>query len=437
MLRINADRLSRALFAISCIVLAFLGGILVCASHLFPYPSIRRAIEALPAQFGESKRLSPVRYDRVGVTIHHREAIAPGVTLLTGYWPDSHWGVGIRIIDQDGKVLHHWDIAPQKLWPKSHRAMANTYVHGTYLFPNGDILFNVEYLGIARLNACGDVVWKRSFRTHHSISRADSGDFWVSGMKWVENNDRQADPYPGLTPPYAEEYAFKISPDGKLLSEINVLKALYNSHYKRLLWKYNKRTRDVTHLNDVEELSERIAAQYPMFVAGDLLISLRYLSAIAVLSQDGAIKWLVSEPFNHQHDPDFEADGWITVFDNRKDDTAGGAYLGGSAIVAINPANKQTRRIFPTSGSDRFHTDQGGKHQLLDNGNRLITEAQAGRVFEVDPTGQLVAEWVQQPYDHGRVTEVLEGTRYNIPPAVIAGWPCGYTAKQRVTRDGS
>ena len=29
----------------------------------------------------------------------------------------------------------------------------------------------------------------------------------------------------------------------------------------------------------------------------------------------------------------------------------------------------------------------GGKHQILDNGNRLITEARAGRVFEIDPGG--------------------------------------------------
>ena len=431
MSRISTDRISRWLFAASCLVLAFLGGVLTGRYRSFPYPVVRRAIERVSEQFAGPEHLFPVRHRHVGVTIHDRPAIAPGVTLLTSYWPESNWGAGIRIIDQDGRVLHHWDIAPKKLWPDAPHAAPNTYVHGTYLFPNGDILLNVEYLGIARLNACGDVVWKLTDRAHHSISQTDSGNFWVSGMKWVSEKDPRADRYPGLVPPYAEEYAWKISPDGELLSEISVLKALYDSPYRKMLWKYkNKaRPREVTHLNDVEELSGRMAGRFPMFVAGDLVVSSRHLSAIFVLSQEGAIKWLASEPFNHQHDPDFENDGWITVFDNRKDDSEDGRYLGGSAIVAIHPATNQVRLLHPGSGADRFHTDAGGKHQLLDNGNRLITEARAGRVFEVDRAGKLVAEWVQQPYDDKRVPEVLEGTRYNLSPAAVVAWPCGPDAQ--------
>ena len=426
MSKISSDRISRWFFAASCIVLTFLGGFLVCRYQFFPYPVIRRAIDAVAAPFAEpGQHLFPVRYRHVGVTIHDRSAIAPGVTLLTSFWPESDWGAGIRIIDQDGRVLHHWDIA--KVWPKS----PHTYVHGSYLFPNGDVLFNVEYLGIARVNACGDVVWKRTDRAHHSISRTDSGDFWVSGMKWVSEEDHRADQYPALIPPYAEQYAWKISPDGELLSEISVLKALYNSPYRKLLWTSGTRTRDVTHLNDVEELSGKMAARYPMFAAGDLLVSSRTISTIFVMSQEGAIKWLASEPFNHQHDPDFENDGWITVFDNRMDDTDDGRYLGGSAIVAINPATNQVRPVYAGSGNDKFHTDAAGKHQLLDNGNRLITESRAGRVFEVNPAGKLVAEWVQQPYDDKRVPEVLEGTRYNLSPEVVAAWPCSQNAPKR------
>ena len=416
---------------VSIIGSSILYGVYAQRWSLFPVKYVKaaeRVIEDL-LEAAEPNHLFPVRHRHVGVTIHDRAAIAPGVTLLTSYWPESDWGAGIRIIDQDGKILHHWDIDPKKLWSKAPYATPNTYVHGTHLFPNGDILLNVEYLGIARLNACGDIVWKRTERAHHSISQTDSGDFWVSGMKWVSEKDHRPDQYPGLIPPYAEEYAWKISPAGELLGEISVLKALYNSPYRKMLWKYKSRTSDVTHLNDVEELSGRMAARYPMFVAGDLLISSRFLSAVFVMSQEGAIKWLASEPFNHQHDPDFENDGWITVFDNRKDDTGDGRFLGGSAIMAINPATNQVRAVYPGSGNDRFHTDAGGKHQLLDNGNRLITEARAGRVFEVNPAGKLVAEWVQQPYDDKRVPEVLEGTRYNLSPADVAAWPCGQSAK--------
>jgi outer membrane protein assembly factor BamB len=72
--------------------------------------------------------------------------------------------------------------------------------------------------------------------------------------------------------------------------------------------------------------------------------------------------------------------------------------------------------VYPTENSQRFYTDECGKSQTLDKGNILITEAKAGRVFEVDPsTGETVWEWIHEPYskDPSLVAEVLQGTRYN------------------------
>ena len=180
----------------------------------------------------------------------------------------------------------------------------------------------------------------------------------------------------------------------------------------------------VLHLNDVELLEPDLAQDFPMFEAGDLLVSLKFTSTVAVLSQEGKIKWLSAGVFTDQHDPDFEEGGWITVFDNRLDGSPDGVYLGGSRIRAINPATGQLKDIYPVDGEDIFYTAAGGKHQLLENGNRLITEARAGRLLEVAPDGRLVWEWGNDIYLDKWVSEVLEGTRYRYSKREIEAWSC-------------
>jgi len=129
---------------------------------------------------------------------------------------------------------------------------------------------------------------------------------------------------------------------------------------------------------------------------------------------------MVSEPpLIRQHDPDFEPDGHIVTFDNRDDMTQAGMRLGSSRLLRTNPQNNNHENAFPLNDNQAFYTQTGGKHQLLSNGNRLITEAHGGRVFEVDQQGELVWNWVIETRGDGLVPEVLEGSRY---PASMANF---------------
>jgi hypothetical protein len=42
----------------------------------------------------------------------------------------------------------------------------------------------------------------------------------------------------------------------------------------------------------------------------------------------------------------------------------------------------------------------------------LITESQAGRVFEITANGEVVWSWIAPRWDENNVPEILEGTRY-------------------------
>ena len=426
------DKVLAASFIVAIVIISVIYGVVAQRYGLFPSPVLVAAHAALEEQIAPPHHLFPMRYRHLGVSAHAPEAMSPGLTLLTSYWPEMGWLPGARLINRNGKVLHRWRVDPATIWQAfphtdsmgDGRASKLNYIHGTYLFANGDLLLNIEYLGLFRIDACGNTVWSLPYRTHHSISRNANGTFWVSAMRWIDPGTQRAAQLPGLTPPFAEDMAILVSPEGKLLREISFLQAIYFSPYKSLLWRFDRRTGDIFHLNDVEALDMELAARFPMFAPGDLLVSLSSLSTVAVLDVSGRIKWLVSDIFVGQHDPDFADDGRIAVFDNRTDGTDRGKYLGGSIISSISPVSGDVRTIYESTGPEPFFTKTGGKHQRLQNGNLLITELRAGRVFEVDPAGRTVWQWVQEPYDDELVPEVLEGTRYDLSAANVGKWPC-------------
>lgn len=429
--------LLRKLLILTCIIAAYVYGVISISCQLFPYQILRHAYWGTKPYFCFQKPhyLFPVRYDRKGAKTYHLNELAPGLTLVTTYWKEFDWKPGICLIDAQGKKLHSWAVDPSVIWPKSpHKDfmagrlnIPNNYVHGSYLFENGDILFNVEWMGLVRMNSRGEVKWRLPYRTHHSVFRAENGDFWVSGMKWVENTPQGREriaKYPGLKPPLVEDYAVKVSPEGEIVKEISLVEVLFNADYEYLFWKIGKKfSEDIAHLNKVEELSSGMADQYPLFEAGDLLISMKFIHAVFVFDPDtGKVKWLTTGPFLEQHDPKFIGNGWIAIFDNHSDGSDEGKYLGGSRIIAVKPGTDEVREMYPTRHSDSFYTDAGGKFQVLDNGNLLITEARAGRVFETDPSGRTIWEWIHEPISDDLIPEVMEGSRYKITPAQVASW---------------
>jgi hypothetical protein len=181
--------------------------------------------------------------------------------------------------------------------------------------------------------------------------------------------------------------------------------------------------RSVTHQNDVEPLPERMAEEYPLFEAGDLVLSLHHIDLVLVFDPESKeVKWHSTVPFTRQHDPDFIGGGWIGIFDNNTDGR-GGEMLGGSRVVGVQPHTDSVRVLFSGKHLDRFYTNVRGKWQLLGNGNMLLTEAEAGRAVEVSPEGELVWEWIHESYD-SKVPSVTEATRYNLTKEEVASWPC-------------
>lgn len=414
---VNGSRLAKVWFVLSVAVIGVGYGIAANQRGWFPSPLAREAWQQAEQYVTGNpfSYLVPRVYDRSGARVYKPGAAQPGVTLVTSLWKGpGGWAPSVRLLDHDGETVHEWPIG-DGLFP------GDSYLHGSDLRPNGDLVVNVEYVGTVRLDACGQVLWRLPKRTHHSVARAEDGSFWIPAQMGEETTD-----YPGLDDPVLPEQILHVSAGGEVLETLDVIELLFkNGLEKYLFLMHGPRPRgELMHLNDVEPLSASLADEYPLFEEGDLLVSLRDLHLVFVFDPETrAVKWHAFGRFIRQHDPDFIGNGQIGVFDNQPDGTHRGGVLGGSRIVVLHPPSDSTTVLFPATPSDSFYTEAGGKWQPLENGNVLLTEAQAGRVAEADSNGAPVWEWIREP-DGSRVPQVLDATRYALAPTEVKGWSC-------------
>lgn len=164
---------------------------------------------------------------------------------------------------------------------------------------------------------------------------------------------------------------------------------------------------DHYHPNDIEPLPPDLAGSFPQFAVGDLLVSLRSINLIFVVDPDSLkVKWWRMGPWRRQHDPDWQQDGRITVYDNNM-------HRSPSRIVAISPQTFQTEVL--ANGTDLdFYSWNRGKHQITPGGNLLITIPNQGRVIELDQDGEIVFEFLNS-FDQGSNENLLVSEALYLP----------------------
>jgi hypothetical protein len=275
---------AKAWFTLSLLVLTFGYGFASHAWGLFPKTYIEQAWRQGRSitQSGPGIFTGPKRYNRTGVRIERRAEIQTGLTVVTSSWEESgEWRPELRVIDTEGRTLHRWRINRGKIYEQSitSRGDASSKIHGSHLLPNGDIVINLEYYGMARLNACGDVLWKLLEGNHHSIAEGKDQSFWIPGVSSTPRSTSELYPdgFPGLQ---GEEFwidrVLHVSSDGRVLNDINVLDVIYENGLERYIPKVSggifpsekSVPTDITHLNDVEPLTNDMAEEYPLFEGG-------------------------------------------------------------------------------------------------------------------------------------------------------------------------
>lgn len=326
-------------------------------------------------------RRKPDQSDAV-FTVHDPARAAPGYWVINRYDGKTRRYM-LDLYGSEGKLVSSRVIDYAKIRPGGS---PEEFAHIATMLPDGSVLVVWDDApGMARLDACGDPIWSRTDKIfHHSIEKGVDGYWTWQSAIWNGGEDQQMirfDPETGETLESIDliDDVIQRSPEGRLALVVpEDFKFDRTTHYGDRA--------DIFHPNDLEELLPEMAAAFPQFEAGDLLVSNRDINQIAVIGRKtGAVKWTAYGPWWHQHDADFHPDGTITVFSNNTDRFR-------SAILQVDPATGEVRDLFVGTGL-RFDSFIMGKHQKLPNGNWMIDSTMQGWVVEVTPQGQVVAEF--------------------------------------------
>jgi Arylsulfotransferase (ASST) len=409
----------RSLSLLGMLSFAFLLGAAVMFFELPSSSFLRRAFVGGAAWY-EGKQVSePVNVKPPPLTvgqIDKPDKTCDGFTLCM-------YGTGSKavLVNMAGTVVHQWHVPFSELWtdPPHLRGRidnAAVYYNDGHLFPNGDLVVVIEGpidmrnssngYGLAKLDKDSRVLWKYPEKCHHDVSVAEDGTIYALINEIIQTAPAGLD---YLSTPCMIDCVDVVSPEGKKLKRISLLEALRDSPYAALFsmlerpqffsglappmppgvmmsspLRDDERRRDVLHANSIKVLSRTLAAQFPMFQAGQLLISLRSLDALVVLDPDsGKIVWAARGPWHAQHDPSFLDNGHLLLFDN----------LGsprGSRVLEYDPKTQAFPWLYPGEKNAPFLSRIRGMTQRLPNGNTLIVNSDGGEVFEVTPGQEIV-----------------------------------------------
>lgn len=317
----------------------------------------------------------------------------------------------------DGSVAHAWPMAAEALATgpalvDNDFAYAGTdpaadqSVVSVSLYDNGDLLVSLLLrnsfpygFGLARVRPDGSIVWRRRDYSHHWSTVLAGGHAMTPSYRIVEDElYNKADPRIRsnilcTSKQYVDEIN-EIDPDGKLVRSINLLALLLANDRYRFLLGRTVNSCDPLHLNYVAVATEAQAAGSDLVEPGDMLASMRSISAVALIAADGSsIKRVYTGTFAAQHAAQFMPDGDIVLFDNLGADPAHRA----SRIVRIDPDTGAEAVIFaPEDPADRaLLSPTSGDIAISADGKRmLISHTTGGALLEIDTaTGRILSRY--------------------------------------------
>jgi len=345
-----------------------------------------------------------------GVTRYDPDRCFGGYTLFS-----PAFGYTEYLIDMRGLLVHSW--------PVTHSDVAE-------LLPNANLLTHNDGKWLEEIRPDGSVAWRwegdSSFDlgTHHDFCYVD--DEFVHLARIVEPviegvYDDGAEPDCMKT-----DVLLRVNRRGEILWRFT-----FSEHIERICElsglplpiPYARQTKtgierygpaDWAHTNTVEVLPPNPKGERdPRFRQGNILVSFRALDVIAIVDpEEDSVVWCYGPGIlDGQHQPTMLENGNILLFDN-------GTYRGYSIVREIDPLTE--RIVWEYSDGQRFFSPFRSGVQRLPNGNTLICECDAGRLFEVTSSKEIVWEYYSPFVGQGREhlgKRIHRATRYS--PAYV------------------
>jgi hypothetical protein len=297
----------------------------------------------------------------------------------------------------------------------------------THLFANGDLLVVLQGMenstngyGLVKLDRDSNVLWKLADNIHHHVDVGPDGTIYTLKHEILWEPPRGLEQLP--VPCLADSIVILSAEGEPLCQPIPLLEAFRDSPYAPLVcslearprrvaestsireqYEEEVRRRDALHTNSVRVLTPQLAPKFPLFKAGQLLISMRHLDTIAVIDPDKrSAVWAVRGPWIAQHDAQFLDNGRLLLFDNLGSSRT-------SRVLEFDPLTQAFPWSYPGTAGIPFRSYERGMSQRLPNGNTLIVNSGGREILEVSPDSEVVWSFTDPRLTSG---VLVSGRRY-------------------------
>jgi hypothetical protein len=427
-----ASPLAQVMAGLTVLGVGCLGYLYGAAVMFFQWPSAHFLDEAFGGAKAWSERgrstIPVVPQDAVvrkkeGITVDQADKTCDGFTLYT-----ASDGTQATLIDMRGNVVHQWEMPFSQVWPHPPHVtnpLPDGQIHWfrCHLYPNGDLLAiyhadgDTPYgYGLVKLDKDSKLLWAYANNVHHDVDVGEDGTIYTLTQKIAS----QPMPVgPALRPVRVlADFLAVLSPEGQELESIPLLEALRDSPYALMLSSTTHMSRndvdtavdsasappaampsaakddrskmfdkkgDLLHANSVRVLPRRLAAKFPLFQPGQVLISLRNLGILAVVDcKSRSVVWASGGVWQAQHDAEFLDNGNLLLYDNL------GAVNRMTRILEYDPRTQAVLWCYASQNSMPLRASIRGMKQRLTNGNTLIVDPERRRLLEVTRDKEVV-----------------------------------------------
>ena len=346
----------------------------------------------------------------VGTTLYKPSNCCNGYTIIFG-------GLYVKLVDMNGRAVHRWRL---------DTALHNHGTDRAHLLDSGHVLVSRGGMTstdgmIDEYDWSGDLVWRyipeggiphqRLMGPHHDVWRKENGNTLLICREAVPNEylEQVCNPL-WQNQTICGDTILEVNREGDVVWEWHSHGHLDINHYRLVAspdWfagPDNSTVVDWTHVNTVRDVPENrwFDQGDGRFKPGNVIISPRQLDTVYIIDRDsGEIVWEYSGDYfgglSGQHEPYMipkgcPGDGNIMIFDNGASPWKDLGHAGMSYVLEVNPMTKELMWVY--DDNLRFHSAYTSSAQRLPNGNTLICESAAKRVFEVTPECETVWEFV-------------------------------------------
>lgn len=261
-----------------------------------------------------------------------------------------------------------------------------------FLMDNGDLVIKDHGTPLARIDACGALVWRQDADMFkHSTNMDAEGRLWVPSV--IEPHD------PAYGDQFAEDALTAVDPaDGRIIEQVSTIPLLDAAGYFPQMFGAGAARNDPVHMNDIEPVLE----DGPYWQKGDLFLSMRNLSLVALYRpSERRLVWSQQGPWMAQHDVDVLDDHRISVFSNNAYNAGHGDYVRGANEVlvydfATGEVSSPYRDVLEALD---VKTRSEGLAEVTPAGNLVVEDENSGRLLILGPDGRLLASYLNRAGD--------------------------------------